>query len=308
MRRADLPIIDYDLGFTKSADGKQSHRFTVDARFAESNDLMSRYGFVIIDVIYEGKFPVWRYTEPVRGRAKFGLNKRGSERAQEVLLTILDQFIVDFKYWEQDNRGLQWLGGKIYRSRDDSIRTYKNGGEGLIRHGTVHRAIVEDSLYYHEGEWIPIEDVPKQVAVEQTIIEEQTTIDKTEEQIQVVHKNYYEPQTTNWSQSSITDYYSTNKTQPIESKYKMVGPREEAIAIIAEEGYYSVLTTTSSTPNWIPGSLKGTFQSYQVLKPFDITWITDLGETIDTSAKIDNSGVLTIELSDGKREVYRMVK
>jgi len=88
----------------------------------------------------------------------------------------------------------------------------------------------------------------------------------------------------------------------------MVGPREEAIAIIAEEGYYSVLTTTSSTPNWIPGSLKGTFQSYQVLKPFDITWITDLGETIDTSAKIDNSGVLTIELSDGKREVYRMVK
>ncbi len=286
---AGLPVINQ-----RQEDSDQTASvFAITGRFAESG-MMSKYGYLIVEVIYDSKYPVWRYTEPVRGRAKFGLSKRGSERTHSVLLDMLDQFIADYTAWEQNKSALTWLGDKLYRSLDDSLKTYRHGGEGLIRHGSVHRAVVKDSLYYHNGKWIPVQDVKLPTQQESAGGQEGT------------NRPIYSPQATAWTVSMLDNYYSTNRTQPIESKY--ISKDSEEIAIIKEAGRYTIISTQSKSYAWQPGSFKGSFLTYQVNKPFDLTWITDGGDTLTTTCTINNSGLLTIQLDGNHVITYHKVK
>jgi len=306
---AEVAIIDHDFINEMEDNNLSYQKFTLSARFAESN-MLSQYGYLIVEIIDEQEYPFWRYTSPIKGMAKFGMSERGSTKTKQALISLLDEFIEEYNLYTQHGYANRVRKYDKNTSSDDSLRTYRyydNADNRYWRRPVrrlefdMHKAIIEDSLYLYEGKWIPIEDVPLKELASKNI----STNDGT---LQVANNIKYQPSMSTWLPINIENYYVNNSTLPIESYYVNVKRPSQKIAIIAENNQYSIIITESQSPNWIPGSLKGGFIDYKILRPFDVTWITDDGEVLETTCTIDNKGILIIQLGKDKMEVYKMVR
>ncbi len=122
--------------------------------------------------------------------------------------------------------------------------------------------------------------------------------------------DYPEVEKTLFTENTIKDYLTTNKTDPIEGIYKSYDAPFYKIGIIKSNDKFKAIILESELLQWKIGEVKAIFEQSSMRGFYSTKWYMANKTPFETFANMDNDALLTIELKDnnGEKRESKFVK